>query len=1357
LRKYLVITFFVLGAIGAVHAQESIKGIVNQYVKVDSVKEDYVKYDAAFNVDSFSRGDLVMLIQMTGATLTSFNQIFPNAFNLNNAGSYELLSIDNVNEAQNIIEFTAQIKNGFTSGEKIQLIKVKETANSFSIDSTVYAKPWDGETGGVVALFALEKIVLNADVKANSAGFQGAVPVQNNYTGGINNSDTVYYELSDSNRAGLKGGGALSVKSSYKDFRRGRASWGNGGGGGHGMYAGGAGGGHFGSGGSGGCQFNLNVNEDLSIPGFGLELKDAYNNTNGDLAVMGGGGGASTQNLPSRVATRGGNGGGIILMVADSLIGNNFKLSSNGETVTDTSTAGGGGGGGGGAVFLDINAFGGNFFVESKGGRGGYSNGNCTGAGGSGGGGVIYFSLNSKPSSVNTDISGGSNVQVGDLGCDPPYYGNLGGNGKLFYDLKTPLNGYYFNAVSGSDTLCEGQQPDTLYGSIPKGGNGDFTYYWQKSYNTTLWTNVGTQSDSLKYLPPVVDSTVYYRRVVVANNGSADTSKTLELFVYPLIQGDTIYGNDTICTGTMPNIVTGTEITLGGDGTYTYQWQWSNNLTDWNLEPTTFNNQPYAPGILTDTLYVRRKVMSAQVCLDFSDTLTITVLSNIQGNDLLVSEQTICQDVLPDSMQLTEPTGADPNYYEFEWLKRETTGSYTSIPFSGLKYNPGLLTDTTYYKRIVKSGINHACKDTSGEHSIFVLPVITNNQIDPLNKICAGNMPDSIPGRFPSGGNIGQYEYKWLSAIPSGGFNVVAGATDKTYIPTAIFEDTTSFKRVVFSGLNQTCKDTSAVSVLDVVPYIVNPVMAFNDTVCEHVQPNLFIGNPASGGNGILNYQWEKREVPADNSFSPITSATDSNYQSDGLNNTTHFRRKVTSDICVAYSDTFRITVFPEIQNNIIETAPVDSTCYETEITLLGTEPVGGLTADRRYAWQQTNDTTTVWVSATGTINEIDYTSPPLTDTVYYRRILYSGLSNVCIDTTPPVLVRINPLPYGDIVAFTDSICQGETVNIAWQLFGNAPWDVVVTDGSNNIEKQNVLNDSVLKVGPTIDRDYQMLDVFDVYGCEAVDTGFSNIANIDVFLVPEAQASVDTAFCGLGYTLNATYSLPSPPADGYWNTSFAHTPSTSMDNNVITGVVAGYGAGTFVWTEVNTVCTDSDTISVTFYEQPDQVSAGDNQSLDFTFNTALDASTPTAGIGVWTVISGSGTFEDDNNPQTRVTELSRYENILRWTVNNGVCETVSDTVLIYVNDLYVPKAFSPNGDGQNQRFIIEPNDGGTLELVVFNKKGTLVYQSDNYGKENNFWEGKSLNDKDLPSDTYFYILKIKETGEEKKGFVVLKR
>lgn len=97
-------------------------------------------------------------------------------------------------------------------------------------------------------------------------------------------------------------------------------------------------------------------------------------------------------------------------------------------------------------------------------------------------------------------------------------------------------------------------------------------------------------------------------------------------------------------------------------------------------------------------------------------------------------------------------------------------------------------------------------------------------------------------------------------------------------------------------------------------------------------------------------------------------------------------------------------------------------------------------------------------------------------------------------------------------------------------------------------------------------------------------------------------------------------------------------------------------------------------------------------------------------------------------------------------------------VLVFINDVpfFIPEAFSPNGDGINDKFEIKGlAKYNTVQIEIFNRWGNIVYQSNNYGNkagQSGFWDGTATNgvrigSGPVPSGTYYYILTL--NGKEK--------
>jgi gliding motility-associated-like protein len=116
---------------------------------------------------------------------------------------------------------------------------------------------------------------------------------------------------------------------------------------------------------------------------------------------------------------------------------------------------------------------------------------------------------------------------------------------------------------------------------------------------------------------------------------------------------------------------------------------------------------------------------------------------------------------------------------------------------------------------------------------------------------------------------------------------------------------------------------------------------------------------------------------------------------------------------------------------------------------------------------------------------------------------------------------------------------------------------------------------------------------------------------------------------------------------------------------------------------------------------------------------------------------------------------------VKWTVTDQVGLTDTATQRVFIKEIpIVPQLISPNGDGVNDKFVIDgleqfPN----TQLLIFTRSGQLVFQNDNYEMPENAWDGRysestfSKNRMVAPG-VYYYILKLGgSSGQTLKGYL----
>lgn len=142
---------------------------------------------------------------------------------------------------------------------------------------------------------------------------------------------------------------------------------------------------------------------------------------------------------------------------------------------------------------------------------------------------------------------------------------------------------------------------------------------------------------------------------------------------------------------------------------------------------------------------------------------------------------------------------------------------------------------------------------------------------------------------------------------------------------------------------------------------------------------------------------------------------------------------------------------------------------------------------------------------------------------------------------------------------------------------------------------------------------------------------------------------------------------------------------------------------------------------------------------------AVDASGGTAPFSyVWS--NGANTAEVEGLPAGTYTVIV--------TDANGCSQQLAIT-LDQPLDVGMPTGFTPNGDGQNDAYIVHGLEAyPTNELIVFNRWGNIVFQQINY---HNTWRGENTSGQELPNGTYFVILRLDPSGTTLQNYVDLRR
>lgn len=256
-----------------------------------------------------------------------------------------------------------------------------------------------------------------------------------------------------------------------------------------------------------------------------------------------------------------------------------------------------------------------------------------------------------------------------------------------------------------------------------------------------------------------------------------------------------------------------------------------------------------------------------------------------------------------------------------------------------------------------------------------------------------------------------------------------------------------------------------------------------------------------------------------------------------------------------------------------------------------------------------------------------------------------------------------------------------------------------------------------------------------------INIGFDN--NLSVVV------SNDTSVC-LGGTaqLNAT-----GPA-----TNYSWTPAAGLNNANISNPVATVTASaTYKVTAELNGCVTTDSVSISISSGP-SVDAGPDKTIVAGETVMLNGTSSVAPQTVlWqpaATLTGANTLTPMANPLTTTTYT------MFVTDANGCSSSDSVKVNVIEVCIKIMDAFTPNGDGLNERWMVTGASGVTcaqrIEAAVYNRYGGLVYRNDNY--QNN-WDG-TFKGSPVPDGTYYYVLVFRlNSGRvvQKKGNVTILR
>lgn len=121
-------------------------------------------------------------------------------------------------------------------------------------------------------------------------------------------------------------------------------------------------------------------------------------------------------------------------------------------------------------------------------------------------------------------------------------------------------------------------------------------------------------------------------------------------------------------------------------------------------------------------------------------------------------------------------------------------------------------------------------------------------------------------------------------------------------------------------------------------------------------------------------------------------------------------------------------------------------------------------------------------------------------------------------------------------------------------------------------------------------------------------------------------------------------------------------------------------------------------------------------------------------------------------PDTRFT-VTAYKNGCEFTNSVNINFKSGYDCEINLDDLIIPNAITPNGDGKNDYWVIpDIAENPNYSLTIFNAAGTIIYHAKTYDNKFN-----GINNGKIPEGTYYYVIVQKNGLAKKTGTLTIIR
>ncbi|MFM9945097.1 MAG: PKD domain-containing protein [Bacteroidia bacterium] len=253
-------------------------------------------------------------------------------------------------------------------------------------------------------------------------------------------------------------------------------------------------------------------------------------------------------------------------------------------------------------------------------------------------------------------------------------------------------------AIASGQTVCPGGTGSAIgFTTTPSGSVGSYTFQWQSSPDSSTWSNVTGQTANT-FTPTNVTSVIYYRNLIFSGSCPSAGTNGVKIKLYSPIAGGSIAAGQTICAGTAPASFTSVTAPTGGPGTYTFQWQSSNDSINWN-NISGATSATYTSGAIGSLTYFQRLAGSTGCPNGTSNALKVRTFPKPTVSF------TASNHCFNDAMPLSNSSSISSGSITYLWKFGDGTTSTSSVP------NKTYASSGTYNVNLIVTS-NIGCKDS---------------------------------------------------------------------------------------------------------------------------------------------------------------------------------------------------------------------------------------------------------------------------------------------------------------------------------------------------------------------------------------------------------------------------------------------------------------------------------------------------------------------------------------------------------------------------------------------------------------------------------------------------------------------